>query len=274
MLVLEPNRYAAAKTPLEEVPFNTLFARSVVDGSMPGVIYVDDLQDPGAFYVQHPYGMSLLFGTTDDEPFHARLRAHLLNSEGTRNRDEWLQVAPASWSRTLEAMMGPRLARSGDLGETHGKVVENTRVNFAFDRDRYDRQRSEAEDPGHEVVRVTEAIFRAMPGTVVPRNFWPSSERFLSEGAGTCIVIAGEVACLAFSSFVIGNQFELGIETLEAYRGKGLARIVCSALIDYCLERGYEPVWACRLENSASHRLAERLGFVPTLRLPYYRLVV
>ncbi len=274
MLILEPSRYAEAKTPLEEVPFNTLFARSVVEGAMPGVIYVDDLMNPGAFYVQHPYGMSLLYGMTDDAHFHGRLRAHLLNTEGTRHRDEWLQVAPSGWSGTIEAMVGPRLAKSADLGENRGQVVENTRVNFAFDRDRYDLQRSEADEPVYEVVRATEAIFRSMQGTVVPRNFWPSSERFLSEGVGSCLVIEGEVACMAFSSFVHGNQLELGIETLEKYRGKGLAQLVCMALIDYCLERGYEPVWACRLENSASHRLAEKLGFVPALSLPYYRLVV
>jgi RimJ/RimL family protein N-acetyltransferase len=59
---------------------------------------------------------------------------------------------------------------------------------------------------------------------------------------------------------------------VEQYRGKGLALHACSALIDYCLEYNYEPVWACRLENYASYKLAQKLGFDPVLYMPYYKL--
>jgi hypothetical protein len=33
-----------------------------------------------------------------------------------------------------------------------------------------------------------------------------------------------------------------------------------------------EPVWACRLENDGSYKLAQKLGFEPVLEIPYYRL--
>ena len=33
---------------------------------------------------------------------------------------------------------------------------------------------------------------------------------------------------------------------------EGFARYTCAALIDYCLENNYGPVWSCRLENSIS----------------------
>jgi RimJ/RimL family protein N-acetyltransferase len=68
------------------------------------------------------------------------------------------------------------------------------------------------------------------------------------------------------------NYLELGIETVEAYRGKGLAQSVCSALIDYCLQNNYEPVWSCRFENTASYRLAQKLGFEPVSTRTYYKL--
>ncbi len=46
----------------------------------------------------------------------------------------------------------------------------------------------------------------------------------------------------------------------------------CSTLIEYCLENSYEPVWACRLENVGSYKLAEKLGFEMYGEVPYYRL--
>jgi len=50
----------------------------------------------------------------------------------------------------------------------------------------------------------------------------------------------------AYSAYIHDNYLELGIETVEEYRGKGLAQYVCSALIDYCLQNNFEPVWSCR----------------------------
>jgi hypothetical protein len=38
------------------------------------------------------------------------------------------------------------------------------------------------------------------------------------------------------------------------------------------IDRGLTPVWSCRTENKESFRLAESLGFVPVLQLPYYEL--
>ena len=81
-----------------------------------------------------------------------------------------------------------------------------------------------------------------------------------------------EVACTAFSAFVIDQQLEIGIETADNYRGKGYAIGTCCALIDYCLENDYEPVWGCKLHNTPSYLLAQKLGFVPTIYWPFYRL--
>jgi RimJ/RimL family protein N-acetyltransferase len=68
------------------------------------------------------------------------------------------------------------------------------------------------------------------------------------------------------------NMLELGMETVPKFRGKGFAQHTCSQLIDYCLDNDYEPIWACRLENIGSVRLAEKLGFKSTIQIPYYRL--
>ncbi|TKG91495.1 GNAT family N-acetyltransferase [Puteibacter caeruleilacunae] len=64
------------------------------------------------------------------------------------------------------------------------------------------------------------------------------------------------------------------METIPEFRGQGFAQYACAALIDYCLANGYEPVWACKETNVPSYKLAQKLGFVPALTLPYYRLAL
>jgi predicted GNAT family acetyltransferase len=65
---------------------------------------------------------------------------------------------------------------------------------------------------------------------------------------------------------------EIGIETLAEHRGKGYAEIVSTEFIKQCLKNGQVPVWSCRLENTGSYRLALKLGFRETVRVPFYRL--
>jgi len=79
-------------------------------------------------------------------------------------------------------------------------------------------------------------------------------------------------AATSYSSFIRDDMLELGIETVESFRGKGLAQHVCSALIDYCVKNNYEPIWACRKENIGSYKLAQKLDFEPTKEILYYRL--
>jgi RimJ/RimL family protein N-acetyltransferase len=111
-----------------------------------------------------------------------------------------------------------------------------------------------------------------MEGGVVPSRFWDSEDDFFRNGLAYALFYKGELASMAFSSYWFDDQFELGIETKDKFRGKGFAELVCSALIDYCISHDYEPIWACRLENSGSYKLAQKLGFKPGIEIPYYRL--
>jgi len=126
----------------------------------------------------------------------------------------------------------------------------------------------------HEIVRTTKEMFRNMQGSVIPKYFWKDEDQFQNTGIGYSLIYDEEVVSTAFSSFRIDNQLEIGIETLERCRGKGLALYVCSALINYCIENALEPIWSCRIENIASYQLAHKLGFAPSLFIPYYRLSV
>lgn len=280
MIELESKDYYKATMPLSYVIINTMFAEAVIRQVVPGKVYVDCIHNPHTFYVVHPYGMALLFGESDNEVFNRDLNNYITNKNKTRFNPEWLQVDPASdWIGVIDSMLNSHNSKvmnnedSADLNDQRA-IIRNTRVNFSFNRKEYLLTKELFQSHDHEVVRMTKELFVAQTGSVNPKGFWRDAEHFLAEGIGYSLLCEGEIVSTAFSAFHNEHQLEIGIETSEAFRGKGYAYSVSSALIDYCLNHRLEPVWACRLDNEGSYKLARRLGFEVSLTIPYYRLVV
>ncbi|MHA6533449.1 GNAT family N-acetyltransferase [Paenibacillus sp. BAC0078] len=278
MLTLESKDYFKGLSLLNQVKINTLFARAVLEECVSGKVYVDDLDTPRAFYVVHPYGMSLLFGDAGNEEFNRSLYDYITNKAGIRNHAEWLQGDPSgAWSHLIDSMLAAHnstVIGNGDESEAEDprQIQKNTRVNFSFDREAYLAAKKRFFRQDAALVRTGKEQFREQTGSVLPRFFWRDEEHFLADGVGYSILEGDEAASTAFASCRTEHQLEIGIETAGAYRGKGYAFTVCSALIDYCLDHDLTPVWACRLENQGSYYLAQKLGFKPSLTLPYYRL--
>lgn len=126
----------------------------------------------------------------------------------------------------------------------------------------------------YEIIHTDKIIYHQMQGKVLPKYFWDSADQFVKEGIGYSLIYEEAIVSTAFSAFIFDNQLEIGIETSEYFRGKGFAIAVCMSLINYSLANNYEPVWSCRLDNVGSYKLAQKLGFEPTLFLPFYRLIV
>lgn len=270
MIPVAPPRFDRLLPPLRELPFNHLFALAVLEHKVDGRAWVDASENPAIFYVAHPYGMSLLYGTPRRDALPA-LRRHLLGSEAG-GRDEWLQVGHAEWDVVLKELLGDALASCPT--EPGGPLVQRfSRLNFNFDPCRYAQLRAAmpARD-GISVQPATEAVFDRFGDSVAPRRFWRNWQQFAAAGGGYCTVQNGVPTALAFTSFVTDRQLEIGVETNPAWRGRGHAFHACAAMIDHCLRIAKEPVWSCRGENTGSVQLARKLGFTPTLELPYFRL--
>jgi GNAT superfamily N-acetyltransferase len=275
MILLDKSKYDKATKPLKEVTINNLFARSVVEKKVNGFVYVDNSENPKTFYVVHPYGMSLLFGETNNDDFNSKFLDYALNTFKIRNKYEWLQAYPEFWNKRISDLLGDNLIKYKDgLGnDMNNKIEENTRVNFKFNKDKYIDFRSTHNNKDFKILQTDKEMFQNMQGSVVPKFFWNDVESFLNYGVGYSLIYENKLVSTAYSAFIHDNKLELGIETIEAYRGKGFALYTCSALIDYCIDNYYEPIWSCRLENSGSYKLAQKLGFEPTIYIPYYRLI-
>ncbi|WP_340024334.1 GNAT family N-acetyltransferase [Paenibacillus sp. FSL K6-1096] len=278
MLKLDRRDYNLALLPLRQVKINTLFAKAVLEGQTTGNVFVDNVQNPSTFYVAHEYGMSLLYGNSENEAFNRDLTDYMTNGTGRRPSAEWLQADPAGgWEPLLESVVKEHNALLDDADPgpeavDQRRMYAHTRVNFTFDAEVYREARKKWFRQDADIVRMNGEGFSSQSGLVIPRYFWRDAEHFLNSGAGYTLRWEGEDASSAFSAYRTAEQLEIGIESAAAHRGKGFAFSVCCALIDYCLEQGLEPVWGCRMENSGSYRLAQKLGFKPLRTIPYYRL--
>jgi len=274
MILLNKSEYYKLLLPLKKVEINHLFAEAVLLGHVRGTVYVDKGVNPSTFYVMHPYGMSLLFGNTGNEEFNTWLLGHALNDFNSRNRYEWLQAYPEKWNHEINTMWKKYLVKPEDNNHrvTEPRIEVNTRVNFKFNKSTYLNFKENRQLAAGNTIRTTPEIFENMQGSVIPVHFWDNVTDFSKQAVAYSVLVGGKVASTAFSAFIINDQLEIGIETSEAFRGKGYALTACSALIDYCLEYDFEPVWGCKLENTASYLLAQKLGFEPTIYWPFYRL--
>lgn len=101
-------------------------------------------------------------------------------------------------------------------------------------------------------------------GRIVPSFSWDDEDKFLANGRGYCIMDGDTPVSWAFSAAVSSKEIDIGVETAEAYRGKGLAALAAKKMIEYVLSQGKKPVWACHASNIGSQRTAEKAGFTKT----------
>lgn len=261
MIRLETNDYSKLNILLENAAINTLFAWAVIGQKVKGTVYVDDTDVPRTCYILHPYGMSLLAGDSNNTAFNQMFKEYALNIRKERIKDEWIQAYPDTWDNVLK-----------DLFMNNETIIEyDTRINFRFNKVKFYRESNTTNDD-IQIQQTTKGDFTTMKGTVIPSHFWDNENDFITNGVGYSLYYKHKLAAIAFASFVEENVLELGIETIEAYRGKHFAYKVCAALIGYCLENNLEPLWSCRLSNIASYKLAGRLGFEVYKENPYYQL--
>ena len=276
MKLVKKSNYLSLLPFLTEVNINHYFAKSVLTQRAEGIVYVDDEISPSSFYIASGYGMSLLFGKTNNHAFNLQLRDYLLNTNKHRAKDEWLQVYPQRWNDVLAQLYGDKLISNNDINSAEQSrcIVQNTRVNFEFNENKFKQaiaaQKSHLSEP---VIReINKDLYLQLDGVVVPKNFWLSAESFIKYGKGFVLMVEDNIASTAYSATIDENILEIGIETNPAFRGNGYAFTICSKIIEYCLVNKLMPVWACKLENTASYLLAQKLGFTVSKELPYYRL--
>ncbi len=112
-----------------------------------------------------------------------------------------------------------------------------------------------------ELKAIDGRLLSEIQGRITPYFSWNNSEEFLAKGKGYCILSDGNIAAWAFSAAISDDEIDIGVETNERYQHRGFAAIVSKAMIQYILAKNKIPVWACHYKNTASAKLARKIGF-------------
>lgn len=91
----------------------------------------------------------------------------------------------------------------------------------------------------------------------------------LHEGPLASGIVNGEIVAIANTAALTDRFGEVGVETLEAHRGRGLATAAASLVCRELQRAGRTPRWSTGEHNLASRRIAEKLGFAEHGRETY-----
>ncbi len=251
---------------------NTVYPMSVAEGIQEGDIFADQVETPSYALFWHVSGFAYLTGRPDAEDLDA-IYALMKDEDGMNSRRFVLELKDeevASYFREKNEV------------EKHPRYRFRLKENVSGDRTGQDQIASpndreskivENDIPsGYELKEVDADLLSKISGRIVPSLFWSSAEEFLQKGKGYCLVYDGEVAAVSFSAAVSSQQVDVGIETKEAHRRKGLASIVAKRMVSYVKSIGKEPVWDCDAVNAGSKATAERVGFEVVAEHAYYKV--
>jgi len=115
------------------------------------------------------------------------------------------------------------------------------------------------------VERIAADNIEAIQGRIIPSFSWKSNEAFLQDGFGFIARSKedGSFAAVAFSSAVSPEEVDIGVETAEAYRHRGLASYLAFKMCEEIIKLGKKPVWAHAEMNTGSQKTALSVGFKP-----------
>jgi GNAT superfamily N-acetyltransferase len=101
----------------------------------------------------------------------------------------------------------------------------------------------------------------------LPRDLRHEMTHAQMSGPVAAVFADGLAASFCYPCWQTERLWDVSIDTLEGYRGRSLAATAVRFMIDHMRRHGRLPVWGALETNSASLRLAARLGFVAADRL-------
>jgi len=235
-------------------------ALAIIEGNNPGWVFVDDLNGPRAALVwaQGIKGFYAV-GDANSTAFLQELDIYTDQVLEPRLHDlgvAWFEISgDENWNPVIENVFEKWNLESSQqwvytLKPTKHKSVTQLKTIGDCKLLRVDQHLLVDLSVGNKAFLFSKLI-----------QFWGSVDTFLNTGLGYVVVDGEEIASLCCSGFVAGKIHVIDIETEASHRRKGYAEIVARAFVTECIEKHLQPHWDCMAENTASARLAEKLGF-------------
>ena len=225
------------------------FAYSVLDNYITGDIVIDE----GSLLIGTSSGIYVAVGNEQNDNFSDLLIQIFMKRKNSDQRFTLFSPTQA-WDGRINELFG-------------GELRPLQRYSFRFNLSDFPRRISSLPND-FQCNKINEDTLQSSSdfNESYIIKYWGSVERFLEKGFGYCITQSNIAhknvhASECISIFSSSEFAEVDIATNDQFRGKGLAQANAEAFITECVERELTPRWDCDIHNTASIRLAGKLGF-------------
>ena len=247
----------------EDVWIDKALIDSVIEGTEPARVFVDDTLQPETVLMCCERGDYVIMGDTAQGPVRQFIK-DLPSEVQVFNRERFAFFMPQiAWRDVLIEDFGGEIpifpTRSFRYNKPSIEPVERWQAGGIRDDarvQRIDTDMLERIDRGplHTGKAFT---IRGQEGGEISRDELAEIAR---DFFGFCTIVGDEIASVA-SVFGLSSRYaSLSIDTTMHFRRQGLATLGCIAVIEDCLERGLTPLWNCLASNEASAETAMKLG--------------
>jgi GNAT superfamily N-acetyltransferase len=232
--------------------------RAVLTGAVPGAVYGDDPVEPRVALLRAGHRLYLAAARGSGTPSGRQRRRFL---DEALKREPWtlargfvIYPAPGAWAAGVDERLAGRRPRLASRCYYRFRALRNDWRTLL---------------PTGLRMRPVDAGLLA-DGRLVNvdrlaaevRSEAPTVDHFVRCCFGFCVVTGSEIVAWCLSEYNVADRIELGIETVEGYRRRGLATAVASAVVEHALERGVTEIgWHCYAGNAGSVATARRVGF-------------
>lgn len=216
-----------------------VFPLAVATGVQSGDIYDDG---NGCVMFWHYCGFAFLTGNITDEVLEEVYNDFLV--AGTSRR--FLIITDSEYVKDYYKAHD-NLKFEGRINYVHGSEIEVQKLT----------------DDSIVVERITSDNIGMIKGRIVPSFAWEDEKQFLANGFGFIARRDDVFAGVTFSSAISPSEADIGIETHEDFRHKGLASYLAYRMCEEIIARGKTPTWTHVVSNEGSRRTALKAGFKP-----------
>jgi RimJ/RimL family protein N-acetyltransferase len=247
MRKLQKHEYERARSIFRDLADFHLAVETVLAGTVPGEIWVNDAQHPRVSFMSAADG-HFLTGDVDQERSYSDLKA-------TIPPVAYLKFSPPQWEEKLPEVWVNRIARpfprcyfrlhTQKMPDWRERVPQNFRV-----------VPINADLVGQRDLKNLDIVTKWMED-------WFSPEDFFQHGFGFCLIRDRTIASVCMTDCVCNQRCEIGIKTVPEYRRQGLAAIAVAATVEYAVAHDVTSIgWHCLRSNTGSIAVAEKVGFM------------
>ncbi len=252
--------------PLLEGEEHNLSLSAVVEGTCPGRFWTDDARHPQVALALTPEGYYLVGSPPVEERADA-VRGIVLKTMIPEARERgWGSWGVSYPDESWEELLGDIFAGLLPLWDYQRYfVVRELRLDWREGLpDDLSMERATSELLGRSDLKNVDH-----PRTSAEDNFGSLAE-FDRNGFGFCLAHGEEIVSWCMADCVVGHRAEVGVQTNESYRRRGLAKRVVAAAVEHCLASGITQIgWHCGSANLASAATAAAVGFEEVRQHPY-----